>query len=99
MTMHKRILASAAALSLLSLAACGSDGSGSGDGDTLTIGAVGPTSGVGAEFGDQFKKGLELALEEVKAGDDPADVKVIYCDDENDSAKSVVCARKLASEG
>ena len=98
--MGKRILAAAAVLSMLSLAACGNDASsGDGDGNKLTIGAVGPQSGVGAEYGDQFKKGLELALEEVKAGEDPVDIEIIYCDDENDSAKSVVCARKLASEG
>lgn len=95
--MFKRILTASAVLSLLSLAACG--GSDSGDGSTLTIGAVGPMSGVGAEYGDQFKKGLELALEEVKGGEDAVDITIEYCDDQNDSAKSVVCARKLSSEG
>ena len=101
----RNLAAALVAAGALTLSACGGPASG-GDGGVLTIGAVGPQSGVGAEYGEQFKKGLELALAEVNAdgGVDVGDgekvkIEVTYCDDQNDSAKSVVCGRKLASEG
>lgn len=79
--------------------------SGAQDAETITIGVVAPFSGPGANYGDQLRKGLDLALDEVNAdggiliGDKQVKLVIDYCDDRNTSSQSVICGRRLASDG
>lgn len=64
--------------------------------EEIKIGIVGPFSGVAANWGDQFRKGITLALSEVPKTDRKM-LKLIYEDSEGDPRKAVSAVQKLIS--
>jgi branched-chain amino acid transport system substrate-binding protein len=73
----------------------------SGDkGDTITIGAVLPLSGNGATYGELFKSGAELAVEEINnsGGIDGKKLVIDYQDGRGEPKTSVQAAQTLAAK-
>jgi branched-chain amino acid transport system substrate-binding protein len=68
--------------------------------DTLTIGAILPLTGSGAAYGEMFKKGIELAVEEINAngGIDGKQLAVDYQDGRAEPKASVQAAQTLAAK-
>jgi branched-chain amino acid transport system substrate-binding protein len=60
----------------------------------VKIGVILPLTGELANYGNSWKRGIELGLEKIKR-DEGIDVKVIYEDSQMDPAKAVTAAQKL----
>jgi branched-chain amino acid transport system substrate-binding protein len=71
-------------------------------GEPVTIGVTGPLTGQYAQYGAQWKKGFDYALDEINAGGgiNGRPLRYIYEDSQSDPRQTVVIARKfVADEG
>lgn len=69
-------------------------------GEPLLIGVSGPLTGPAAQYGAQWKKGFDLALEEVnaKGGVKGRPLKVVFEDSQNDPRQAVAIAQKFVAD-
>jgi branched-chain amino acid transport system substrate-binding protein len=90
------IVALAAALSLAPLAAFGQAASG----DPVIIGVSGPLTGPNAQYGAQWKKGFDLALDEIsgKGGVRGRPLQYVFEDSQADPRQTVAIAQKFVSD-
>ena len=67
----------------------------------ITIAVVGPITGQYASFGEQMKRGAELAVKDInaKGGVNGKKVKLVVGDDACDPKQAVAVANKLVSQG
>ena len=93
-------IALATAMVVALLAACG-NGSGSGDDEVFRIGAIGPTTGGAALFGQAVQNGATLAVEEINAagGINGFQVELNFQDDEHNAEISVNAYNALMDWG
>lgn len=88
----------------LVLAACGaaapSAGSGGTSSDPITIGVSGPLTGTNAQYGAQWKKGFDLALDEINGagGVKGRKIQYVFEDSQADPKQSVVIANKFVAD-
>ncbi len=87
----------AAAASSSALTACSKGGSGAGGGGPITIGALNPTSGTNAIFGELLKKGQKIALAEVHGKVSGTDVQLEYHNTASDLDKALSAVRDADS--
>ena len=68
--------------------------------DPITIGVSGPLTGPNAQYGEQWKKGFDLALEEIngKGGIDGRPLAYDFQDSQSDPKQSVVIAQKFVAD-
>jgi branched-chain amino acid transport system substrate-binding protein len=68
-------------------------------GDPVTIGVSGPLTGQNAQYGAQWKKGFDLALEEVNVkGVKGRPLRYVFEDSQADPRQSVAIAQKFVSD-
>src|SRR5215211_2370226 len=82
------------------LAACGAGGApstGSSSTDPITIGVSGPLTGTNAQYGVQWKKGFDLALDEINGagGVNGRPLQYQFEDSQSDPKQSVAVAQKF----
>jgi branched-chain amino acid transport system substrate-binding protein len=95
------ILAVIITMLMVVLGGCGSGSQSNQSGDNaLYVGIAGPFSGDSAEYGAMWKKGLEIAAEEInaKGGIKGRQVKLIYEDSQADPKQSASIAQKFAKD-
>jgi branched-chain amino acid transport system substrate-binding protein len=95
------ILAVIITMLTVALGGCGSGSQSNQSGDNaLYVGIAGPFSGDSAEYGSMWKKGLEIAAEEInaKGGIKGHQVKLIYEDSQADPKQSASIAQKFAKD-
>lgn len=82
------------------LAACGAPSSGGSASDPIVIGVSGPLTGDNAQYGAQWKKGFDLALDEVNGagGINGRQVQYDFQDSQSDPKQSVAIAQKFVSD-
>lgn len=92
----KRMMTFAAALAVLSLAASCNLGP-----KTVKIGVAGPMTGPNAKQGNDFRNGVQLAVEEwnARGGVLGRKVEVVPVDDRSDPKEAVMAANKLVNLG
>jgi branched-chain amino acid transport system substrate-binding protein len=90
------VVALAAALSFAPLAAFAQAASG----DPITIGVSGPLTGPNAQYGAQWKKGFDLALDEInaKGGVRGRPLQYVFEDSQADPRQTVAIAQKFVSD-
>jgi len=68
--------------------------------DPIYIGVSGPLTGPAAQYGEQWKKGFDLALEEINGagGIDGRELAYIFEDSQADPKQSVVVAQKFVAD-
>jgi branched-chain amino acid transport system substrate-binding protein len=90
------VVALAAALSFAPLAAFAQAASG----DPVTIGVSGPLTGPNAQYGAQWKKGFDLALDEVnvKGGVRGRPLQYVFEDSQADPRQTVAIAQKFVGD-
>lgn len=68
--------------------------------EPIYIGVSGPLTGPNAQYGAQWKKGFDLALEEIngKGGVDGRPLEYIFEDSQSDPKQSVVIAQKFVAD-
>lgn len=68
--------------------------------NAIVIGVAGPFSGDNAEYGAMWKKGLEIALEEIngKGGVKGRPIKLVYEDTQSDPKQAANVAQKFAKD-
>jgi branched-chain amino acid transport system substrate-binding protein len=97
----RSLVARSAQLLLLALllAACAVPGQG-GANDPLLIGVSGPLTGNNAQYGAQWQKGFDLALEEINGAGGVRGRQLAYTfeDSQSDPKQSVVVAQKFVSD-
>ncbi len=76
-------------------AGCGSQGAQDKADNALYIGVAGPFTGDNGEYGTMWKKGLEIALEEInaKGGVKGRPIKLIYEDSQSDPKQAAILLR------
>lgn len=69
-------------------------------GEPIYIGVSGPLSGALAQYGEQWKKGFDLALEDINTagGIDGRPLEYIFEDSQSDPKQSVVVAQKFVDD-
>ena len=68
-------------------------------GEPITIGVSGPLTGQNAQYGSQWKKGFDLALEEVnKTGVKGRPLQYVFEDSQADPRQTVAIAQKFVSD-
>jgi branched-chain amino acid transport system substrate-binding protein len=69
-------------------------------GEPIYIGVSGPLTGQNARYGEQWKKGFDLALEEVNGGGgiDGRPLEYVFEDSQSDPKQSVVVAQKFVAD-
>src|SRR5271166_6928251 len=68
-------------------------------GEPVTIGVSGPLTGQNAQYGAQWKKGFDLALEEVnKTGVKGRPLQYVFEDSQADPRQTVAIAQKFVSD-
>ena len=68
-------------------------------GEPITIGVSGPLTGQNAQYGEQWKKGFDLALEEVnKAGIKGRPLQYVFEDSQADPRQTVAIAQKFVGD-
>src|SRR6201996_2987152 len=69
-------------------------------GEPVTIGVSGPLTGQNAQYGSQWKKGFDLALEEVnaKGGVKGRPLQYVFEDSQADPRQTVAIAQKFVSD-
>lgn len=65
------------------------------DKNTIKIGVIAPQTGAGAGFGVPLMKGVELALQDLKASNPTKKYEVVYEDDAGNAGKAASAAQKL----
>lgn len=107
-TMNKKMkkyvgLGLALTLTLTTLVGCGTkeNGPGAGSNEVFKIGAIGPTTGEAAVYGQAVKNGAQLAIDEInKAGGiNGVKLDLNFQDDEHDAEKSVNAYNTLKDWG
>ncbi len=70
-------------------------------GEPIYIGVSGPLTGQNAQYGEQWKKGFDLALEEINGagGVDGRPLEYIFEDSQSDPKQSVLVAQKFVADG
>jgi branched-chain amino acid transport system substrate-binding protein len=83
------------------LAACGGSDVGTGQSEEITLGLLGPLSGVMAEIGENQVAGAQVAVAEINAdgGIDGKKVKLVTRDEGLSPAKAAAAIRDMANEG
>src|SRR5271156_1841551 len=72
---------------------------GQASGEPVTIGVSGPLTGQNAQYGSQWKKGFDLALEEVnKTGVKGRPLQYVFEDSQADPRQTVAIAQKFVSD-
>ncbi len=68
--------------------------------DPITLGVSGPLTGPNARYGAQWKKGFDLALEEIngKGGINGRKLEYVFEDSQSDPKQSVVVAQKFVAD-
>lgn len=86
--------------SLFLLSACAQNAPAAGGSDPLLIGVSGPLTGNNAQYGAQWKKGFDLALEEINAagGVKGRQLQYVFEDSQSDPKQSVVVAQKFIAD-
>jgi branched-chain amino acid transport system substrate-binding protein len=85
------------ALLVVLLSSCGSNSAQSSN-DPILIGVSGPLTGTNAQYGEQWKKGFDLALEEINSkGVNGRKLEYVFEDTQADPKQSVVVANKFVS--
>lgn len=99
----KKVLAVALAVAMVMTAGCGGNGKEEkkADSDKIRIGAIGPTTGGAAIYGEAVKNGAELAIKEINeaGGINGVQVEFNFQDDEGDSEKAVNAYNTLKDWG
>ena len=102
---HKRlILLTLLVVTLLSACvvpvAPAADGGGAAAADPIYIGVSGPLTGQNARYGEQWKKGFDLALAEINGagGINGRPLEYIFEDSQSDPKQSVVVAQKFVAD-
>jgi branched-chain amino acid transport system substrate-binding protein len=97
MNTRRLVLAAAAAVTLVTSAACSANDTGAAKkAGEVVIGLVAPTSGFAADYGPEAAQGVELALEEAKNTAGGAKVKVVKVDEDVlDSSQTLERVKKL----
>ncbi len=99
----KKVLAVALAAAMVMTAGCGGNGKEEkkADSDKIRIGAIGPTTGGAAIYGEAVKNGAELAIKEINeaGGINGVQVEFNFQDDEGDSEKAVNAYNTLKDWG
>lgn len=69
-------------------------------GEPIFLGVSGPLTGSNAQYGEQWKKGFDLALDEINGagGINGRPLQYIFEDSQSDPKQSVVIAQKLVSD-
>jgi branched-chain amino acid transport system substrate-binding protein len=69
-------------------------------GEPIFIGVSGPLTGPNAQYGEQWKKGFDLALEQINGagGINGRPLQYVFEDSQSDPKQSVVIAQKLVSD-
>ena len=102
-SIRKTLAATASVFAMLAMAACGQDagpaddGGGDGLADTVTFGVVGPKTGDQAQYGEDWQKGFDLALEELNAEGD-IEYKIDFQDSQGQPAQASNIAQKFVSD-
>ncbi|WP_018143294.1 ABC transporter substrate-binding protein [Alloscardovia criceti] len=101
----KVALATTAAVTIFATSACsfglgGDNSSSAAESDTVNIAAIYPETGQYAEYGKLFKRGWELALEEVNAdgGVQGKKLGIKYYDTQSDAKQDAAVAPKIAAD-
>lgn len=99
----KKVLAVALAAAMVMTAGCGGNSKEEkkADSDKIRIGAIGPTTGGAAIYGEAVKNGAELAIKEINeaGGINGVQVEFNFQDDEGDSEKAVNAYNTLKDWG
>ncbi|WP_156927102.1 ABC transporter substrate-binding protein [Azospirillum halopraeferens] len=66
--------------------------------DTVTFGYQLPLTGDTAQYGQDFRKAAEIALEEFNKGDKPFTVSIVFEDSRSDAKEGVNIARKFVDD-
>lgn len=107
MVMHRSLrFASVVVLTVLfvlALAACGGTSpasSGGSSAEPILIGVSGPLTGQNAQYGAQWKKGFDLALDEINAGGGVGGrpLQYVFEDSQSDPKQSVTVAQKFVAD-
>jgi branched-chain amino acid transport system substrate-binding protein len=90
-------------LFVLALAACGGTSpasSGGSSAEPILIGVSGPLTGQNAQYGAQWKKGFDLALDEINAGGGVGGrpLQYVFEDSQSDPKQSVTVAQKFVAD-
>lgn len=82
------------------LTGCGSQATQGKEDNAIYIGVAGPFSGDNAEYGAMWKKGLDIALEEInaKGGIKGRPIKLIYEDSQSDPKQAANIAQKFVKD-
>lgn len=83
-----------------SAAEAATEASTSASGEPIYIGVSGPLTGQNARYGEQWKKGFDLALEEINAGGgiDGRPLEYVFEDSQSDPKQSVLVAQKFVAD-
>lgn len=84
---------------VFTMTGCGSSSSSEVPENTVKIGAIGPTTGPAAVYGNAVKNGAQLAVDEINAAGEDFGVELNFQDDENDAEKSVNAYNELKDWG
>ncbi|OTA26030.1 ABC transporter substrate-binding protein [Alloscardovia macacae] len=102
---RRALVAAAAAATVFVTSACsfglgGESASSAASGDTVNIAAIYPETGQYAEYGKLFKRGFDLALEEVNAdgGVQGKKLGIQYYDTQSDAKQDASVAPKIAAD-
>ncbi|MBN7773995.1 ABC transporter substrate-binding protein [Clostridium aminobutyricum] len=79
---------------------CSGNGANQSKNTTIKIGLAAPISGAEAQYGEAFKKGAELAVQQLNdsGGIDGKKIEIVTLDDKGDSNEAVNVANKFASD-
>jgi branched-chain amino acid transport system substrate-binding protein len=93
-------LAIAITLVTILFAGCGSQGAQDKSDNAFYIGVAGPFTGDNGEYGTMWKKGLDIALEEInaKGGIKGRPIKLIYEDSQSDPKQAANIAQKFVKD-
>ncbi|WNB86191.1 ABC transporter substrate-binding protein [Cellulomonas sp. ATA003] len=89
------------AAAALALTSCATDGAagGSGDAGPVVFGVSGPLSGDQAQYGEDWQRGFDLALEEINAsGDLDRAVEIDFQDSQGEASQATAIAQRFVSD-
>jgi branched-chain amino acid transport system substrate-binding protein len=102
MSFLSRLTASAAALAIVAGAYCGGPAAAqtAPDRTPVIVGVSGPVTGPYAQYGAQWKRGFDVALDEINAsgGINGRPLQYVFEDSQSDPRQSVAIARKFVSD-
>jgi len=99
MTARSHVRFSAFAIVIAASCLCAASAGAQVSGDPVTIGVSGPLTGQNAQYGAQWKKGFDLALDEVNVkGVKGRPLRYVFEDSQADPRQSVAIAQKFVSD-